>query len=131
MKKELIELDAEMQEDEEASSEDSFEVQCQVLALLLNHKVTAFHFPPELMDLKNEVAATELCRKLVAQRPSGLDTIVSLTSPSPDDFWDFTFTPLVMSMVDVLPNIEVLRMDGCVFGDTELCRIADQLPKLR
>jgi hypothetical protein len=125
MKKELIKLDAKMQED---ASEDSFEVQCQVLGMLLNHKVTEFHFPQELMIMDNKAAATALCRRLVDQRPHRLHTLVSL-SPSTDDYWDFT--PLVNSMVAVFPNIKVLRMDGCMFGDNELCRIADQLPKLR
>jgi hypothetical protein len=121
MKKELIDLDAEMHE-------DNFEVQCQVLALLLNHKVTAFYFPYNLMIKDNEAAATDLCQSLVAQRPPGLDTLVSMSS-SAGDYWNFT--PLVISMVDAFPLIEVLLMDGCVFGDTELCRISDQLPKLR
>jgi hypothetical protein len=127
MKKQLVELDAKMQGNE-SGAKDSFEVQCQVLALLLNHKITAFHFPQELMKKENMAAATELCRSLIAQRPPDLHTLVS-RSPCTDNFWNVG--PLVNSMLGVLPNIEVLQIDGCLFGDEELRRIADQLPKLR
>jgi hypothetical protein len=127
MKKEIIELDAKMQEDK-VVSEDSFELQCQVLTLLLNHKITAFHFPRDLMDLENEAATTDLCQSLVAQRPPGLHTIIGVSGYREDN-WDTT--PLVKSMVDAFPLIEVLKMDGCTLTDDDLCRISDQLPNLR
>ena len=129
MKKELIELDAKMQENEEGAT-DSFELQCQVLGLLLNHKITTFHFPLELMRDENKSAGTALCQKLVALRPPGLHTIVGM-SPSTfaEDSWNIR--SLVNSLVDVFPNIEVLRMDGCVWSDDDLRNVADHLPKLR
>lgn len=130
MKKELIELDAKLHEDEKQVTKDSFELQCQVLGLLLNHKITTFHFPLELMINENEAAATELCHRLVAERPPGLHTLVGLSPYNyREDSWDFR--PLVNNLVDVFPNIEVLQIDGCTWNDDDLRKVADHLPNLR
>jgi hypothetical protein len=128
MKKELIELDATMQKNETCAN-DSFEVQSKVLALLLNHKVTAFHFPRDWIKQENNEATSELFQCLVAQRPPSLHTLVGLTSCL-TEFRTVPNHPFIDAL-DFLPNIEVLHMDGHLLGDTELCRIADQLPKLR
>jgi hypothetical protein len=130
MKKEIIDLDAKLQKDK-VPTEDSFELQCRILGLLMNHKITEFYFPLELMREENEAAATEVCSKLVAQRPPNLHTVISFSPRNygEEDYW--TIRPLVDSMVDVFPNLEVLQFDGCIFGDGGLRMVAEQLPKLR
>jgi hypothetical protein len=70
MRKELIELESELRISEDV------EVKCQALQLLLNKKITSFHFPSDLSKSDHHAVATALWRHLVAERPSDLHTIV-------------------------------------------------------
>jgi hypothetical protein len=129
MKKELIELDAEMQKNETAAK-NSFEVQSQVLGHLLNPEITTLYFPRELTRIENQAAGIDLCKKLVALRPPALHTVVALSPLSTfEDNW--STKTLTNSLVEAFPNIEVLRVHGCVWGDDDLRNVADCLPKLR
>jgi len=70
MKKELFELEAEKQNREEKE----VELQCQMLKLLLNPKITSFNFPRGLYLETNQPLVTELWQSLVAEQPPDLHT---------------------------------------------------------
>jgi hypothetical protein len=100
MKKELFELEAEKQNMEEKE----VELQCQMLKLLLNPKITSFNFPrgPELAT--NQPLVTELWQSLVAEQPPDLHTIVCK--------WNWNQRPFFDSILAVVPNLQVLRLNS-------------------
>lgn len=132
MKKELMELQAKDFPDTISGSDHGdIEMQCQMLQLLMNKKITTFNFP---MDLKsdNQATATELWQSLLAEMPPDLHTIIVRNRPK--DYaikpWDARpfFDRLLLMLV---PNLEVLLIDKFVCDDSDLSKIADHLPKLR
>jgi hypothetical protein len=128
MKKELIELGVEIQEQEatvEENHEDA-ELQCKVLQLLLNKEITSFHFPPGL-NLYHEEMVTELWQSLLAMKPPDLHTIVCKCTN--DESWDVR--PFFDSLLPAFPNLAVLRLDNLECNNQDLINIANHLPKLR
>lgn len=132
MRKELIELEALMQteaEDQDEIYEDQVEQQCQVLKLLLNDKVTSFHFPSGL-DLSKQTAASALWRRLVAERPPDLQTIVFRCRP--DSYTPgWVIRPFFSNMVTLFPQLQVLQLDTFTCHNSHLTKIADNFPQLR
>jgi hypothetical protein len=73
MKKELIELLGELMHRENYNRD--FELECQMMQLLLNPKVTSFIFPRGLKS-DDQNAATELWQSLLEEQPPELHTMI-------------------------------------------------------
>lgn len=128
MKKELIELDSIVSGSIPA---DSFEVRCHLLQLLLNPKITSICLPYSTLRTEEEnlAASTDLCHSLLAARLPELHTLTSSYS-SWETQGDMKLL-ILNNILDTFSTIEVLNLGQFVLDDTDLCRIADQLPKLR
>jgi hypothetical protein len=108
------------------NSKDRF-LQCTVLQMLMNKKITSFHFPPDLMG--SGVTATNLWQSLLAQRPPDLHTIVCYCI-NKNMCWDVR--PFFNSLLPLYPNLEVLRLaDNFYCTNQDLINISHHLPKLR
>lgn len=126
MKKELIERDFRNRRNV-AKPKDSFEVQCHVLQLLLNPKITSMSLPTNFFNEENLAVSTDLCHRLLAVQLPVLHTLANWS-----DVHNCGEIKLLFSNVlDALANIEVLEFSGLLLSDKELCRMANQLPKLR
>jgi hypothetical protein len=137
MKKELIELLAEMlMEDPDGLEEDlnlppgtADYQQLTVLQLLLNKKLTSFHFPTDLQVSKGQV--TELWQGLMEVRPPDLHTVVWRNNYLDKEWNVRPFLNSLLSVPAVFPNLEVLRLETLKCKDNDLINIADHLTKLR
>jgi hypothetical protein len=127
MKTELIELEAKLQAEKHPRN---VKLECQILQLLLNQKMTSFTFPPDLKLTKQHVI-TELWHSLVAEQPPDLQTIVSRYNGDYTSRKSWNKRPFFNSMLQKFPNLEVLRLDQFACKDADLIKIADHLPKLR
>jgi hypothetical protein len=122
MKRELIELEAEMQMKPDYGC---LQVQCyQLIQLLFNPKITTFTFPPDFNSYDLQPAASDLWQSLVAARLPNLHTIITENS------W-FERPFFINSLLPVVPQLEVLRLIQYECEDTDLIKIAQHLPKLR
>jgi hypothetical protein len=124
MKKELIELMPLLHPENEkhyAFSEDP-EQQCQMLQLLLNQKLTSFHFPCRLRSV-HQGATADLWHCLLRERPPNLTTIVSKQGSD--------FRPFVMNMLPKFPKLEVLRLGYFLCKNADLSRFALHLQNLK
>jgi hypothetical protein len=123
MKKELVDLEAEMQKEANDYKENrkNAALQSKVLQFLMNKEITAFHFPPGL-NSDTELSATALWQTLVAEQPSDLHTIVCKC-------WDVR--PIFDSLLTALPKLKVLRLENFKCTDLDLIKIAHHLTKLR
>jgi hypothetical protein len=138
MKKELIELEAKNQDEDDASdlpmeSKEDVVLQCKVLQLLLNKKITTFQFPPGLAS-DTQAAATALWKALVAEKPPDLHTIVrkrfhELQLDRKLTPWNAQ--PFFFGMLEFFPNLQVLRLANLTCTNSHLKQIAEHLPKLR
>jgi hypothetical protein len=127
MKKELMELQVEMQQEsskDRRNGEDPY-LESKGLQLLMNKKITSFHFPPDLTG--SGVTATKLWQSLVAEQPPDLHTIIC--NCTKNKRWDVE--PFFDSLLPLFPNLEVLWLANFYCSDQELIKIADHLPKLR
>jgi hypothetical protein len=126
MKKELVEMEFKMQEKAEDEENIRFaELQCKMLQLLLNNKITTFHFPPGL-NSDSQTAASALCQNIDAEQMPDLHTIIRKCLF--DRCWD---VKSFFSTLHKFPNLEVLQLARFECDNAELCSIADQLPNLR
>lgn len=126
MKKELVEKEFKMQENaEDAENIELAELQCRMLQLLLNNKITTLHFPPGL-DSDSQTAASALCRSIDVEQMPDMHTIVRKCLF--DRCWD---VKPFFSTFQKFPNLEVLQLARLECDNAELCTIAETLPKLR
>lgn len=131
LKKELIELQAKKTHNIITGEYDvvEIEMECQMLKLLMNKKITTFNFPIGLHS-DNQAAATELWQSLLAELPPDLQTITRnsclnfLRNP-----WQMK--PFFDRLLTLIPNLEVLQLEQFVCNNSDLHRISDHLPKLR
>jgi hypothetical protein len=118
MKKELIELEAEMQ-----PYYRGLQPQCyQVMQLLFNPKITTFTFPPDFNSNNLQPAGTQLWQSLVAAHLPNLHTIITRCS--------WFERPFFHSLLPAIPKLEVLRLIQYECDDADLIKIAEHLPKL-
>jgi hypothetical protein len=135
MKKELVELEAKNQ-DEDASdlfveSKEDVVLQCEVLQMLLNKKITTFQFPRGLTS-DTQAAATALWKALLAEKPPDLHTIVRRTCRQLDGkSTPWNALPFFFGMLQLFPNLQVLRLANFKCTNWHLMRIAEHMPKLR
>jgi hypothetical protein len=112
--------------------EDCIEQQCQMLQLLLNQKMTSFHFPPRLRSV-HQGAVSDLWHSLLREKPPNLTTIVSnwnyIEIEEGEIDWDIEAS--VASILPVFPKLQVLKIAHFVCDDAELSRISLHLPCLR
>jgi hypothetical protein len=128
MKRDLIELDAENQANSYRGYPRDVELECQMLQLLLNPKITSFSFPRNLFWC-NQPAGDALWQSLLAEQPPDLHTIVSRSSLK---YGTWNMKPLFDSMLPLFPNLEVIRLEHFECTDADLINIAAQyLPKIR
>lgn len=134
MKKELIELEAKNQETSLLAAatpgeiEEDVVLQCQILQLLLNKKITTFHFPTGL-NLDSQANANALWQALVDEQPPDLHTIVKRCRDDGTTPWNME--AFLLSMLGIFPDLQVLRLEHFVCDDSHLCKIAEHQPKLR
>jgi hypothetical protein len=108
--------------------DEDVELQCQMLQLLLNKKLTTFHFPRGLSS-ENQAAATELGQGLLAQRPPDLQSVVRKCHENVVIPWDLD--PFFDSMLPLFPKLQTLQLERFTCNDSHLGSIAAPLPKLR
>jgi hypothetical protein len=106
--------------------------QCQMLQLLLNQKMTSFHFPLGLMYEDLQGAILDLWHSLLWTKLPNLTTIVIATSYLDETGTDWDIKSFIFtSMLTVFPNLEELRLENFVCDDADLSKIAQHLPRLR
>jgi hypothetical protein len=127
MKKELLDLDAKMQSEAEEENRDDFHLQFMMQLLLVNPKITSFHFPPGLNLDSGDGVATNLWHSLLRERPSDLHTIVCKC----DKYKSWDVRPFFNSLVPAFPKLEVLQVGNFKCTDQDLHIIAEKLTKLR
>jgi hypothetical protein len=111
----------------EANQDVGDEQHWKVLNLLLNSKITTFHYPPSL-DLVSQTAASALWQSLVEARPPDLHTIVCRCLGRDGNC---NVRPIFNSLLSAFTGLEELRLKRFVATNADLCNIADCLPNLR
>jgi hypothetical protein len=109
----------------EANLKDA-DVRCKVLQLLMNKKITSFHFSP---DLILEAGNSDVWQSLLVEQPHDLHTIAFCNCIDESKSWDVE--PFFNSLLHLFPNLQVLRLRNFECNDEVLIKIADHLTKLR
>lgn len=109
----------------EAHLEDSV-ARSKVLQLLMNKKITSFHFSP---DLILDSGKSDVWQSLLAEQPHDLHTIAFCNCIDESKSWDFE--PFFNSLLHSFPNLQELRLHNLECNDKVLTKIAGQLTKLR
>jgi hypothetical protein len=140
LKTELVELEPVLQTEyvesdiepgEDFEYQDNIDQQCQILQLLLNQKMTSFHFPLGLMYADHQCAISDLWHSLLREKPPNLTTIAIESCYLDEWGTDWDIKAFATSMLPVFPKLEELRLDYFECDDVDLIKIAQHLPRLR
>jgi hypothetical protein len=126
MKKELTDLEAKIEEQSNGTDFKNAKLQSEILQLLMNKKLTSFHFPRGL-NLLLLNSATKLWERLLVEQPPDLHTIVCKCTM----LNSLDIRPFFSSLLSVFPKLEVLRLANFDCTNHDLIKIAHHLPKLR
>lgn len=128
MRKELFKLETQLHNEMDGVEvSDTADLHWQVQKLLLNSKITIYEFPPGL-DLDSQIGASGLWHALVEALPPDLHTIVCKCLGINGNCH---VRPIFDSLLFAFGSLKVLRLEGFVATNPQLCSIAENLPQLR